>query len=88
MRGTPHEVLALLDPAFKHILIDGGANVIGQFMDCGLLNEVTVTRVPQEIGGGTPFMSARHKSALIPLSTKTFGVSPGFTQTHYRVETA
>ena len=70
-----------LEP-YRAIYVEG-SNVIKQFMDNKLLQDITVTRVPEEVKGGTRLMSEKHKASLFPLSTKKFGTA--FTQTHYLV---
>lgn len=54
MTGTPQEVVAQLEKRqFKHAYIDGGIT-IQRFLQAGLVNRITVSRVPVLIGEGIP----------------------------------
>ena len=54
MRGTPQEIVAQLEKRrFKHAYLDGGIT-IQRFLRDGLVDRITVTRVPVLIGEGIP----------------------------------
>ena len=54
MSGTPQEVVAQLERRkFKHAYVDGGIT-IQRFLRAGLINRITVNRVPVLIGEGVP----------------------------------
>jgi dihydrofolate reductase len=52
MSGTPQEIHSQLSSrGFKHVYVDGGITVQG-FLRAGLIQRITVTRVPVLIGDG------------------------------------
>jgi dihydrofolate reductase len=52
MSGTPEEIVARLEErGFKHAYVDGGIT-IQRFLKAGLVDRITVTRVPVLIGQG------------------------------------
>jgi dihydrofolate reductase len=54
MSGTPQEIVSQLEKRrFKHAYVDGGIT-IQQFLAAGLVDRITVTRVPILIGRGIP----------------------------------
>jgi dihydrofolate reductase len=54
MRGTPEEIVARLGASgIQHVYLDGGVT-IQRFLSAGLVNRLTITRVPVLIGGGIP----------------------------------
>lgn len=54
MSGTPREVAARLDVrGLTHLYIDGGATIRG-FLKAGLIQQLTITRVPILLGSGVP----------------------------------
>ena len=54
LEGTPREVHALLAArGFQHVYVDGGLTVQA-FLRAGLVQRLTVTRVPVLIGAGIP----------------------------------
>ncbi len=70
----------------KHCYVDGGKTIQG-FLRAGLIQEMTITRVPVLIGEGIPlFGPLPHDLALQHHSTKTF--ENGFVQDKYKIVTA
>lgn len=54
MAGSPDEILAkLAERGVKHVYVDGG-DTIRQFLRAGLIQRLTITRVPVLIGTGIP----------------------------------
>jgi dihydrofolate reductase len=54
MRGTPEEIVArLVASGIQHVYLDGGVT-IQRFLSAGLVDRLTITRVPVLIGEGIP----------------------------------
>lgn len=54
MDGAPQEIVdRLAKRGMKHLYIDGGAT-IRRFLDAGLIQRMTITRVPVLLGSGIP----------------------------------
>jgi dihydrofolate reductase len=63
--------------------VDGGKTIQG-FLDAGLIEELTITRVPILIGTGVPlFGPPNHDVRLTHIATRQF--ENGFVQSKYRV---
>lgn len=70
------------DAGEKDVLLAGGGNLAGQFMDCGLVDDLVFTVVPVVLGGGRPMLpvtAATKPAALV--GTRSAG--PGLVQLHY-----
>lgn len=68
---------------FKHLYIDGGQTIQG-FLAAGLIQELTLTRIPTLLGCGIPlFGSLAHAIQLEALHTQQY--DNGYVQTRYRV---
>jgi dihydrofolate reductase len=66
-----------------HLYVDGGKTIQG-FMNAGLIDELTITRVPIMIGTGVPlFGPLDHDVKLTHIATRQF--ESGFVQSKYRV---
>ncbi len=66
-----------------HLYVDGGKTIQG-FMKAGLIDELTITRVPILIGTGVPlFGPLNHDVRLTYIATRQF--ENGFVQSKYRV---
>lgn len=85
IEGSPQEILTKLKAqGFERIYLDGGADVIDQFMEAGLVDEATVTVMPVALASdGLLFMSDKHRSSLNAMCSFSFGA--GFVQTRYQV---
>lgn len=83
--GTPAEVLRhVVEQGVRHVYLDGG-QVIQQFLHDGLVDELTLTRLPVLIGQGLPlFGPLPHDMQLRHLETRTFAT--GLVQSRYAVE--
>jgi len=66
-----------------HLYVDGGKTIQG-FLNAGLIDELTITRVPILIGSGVPLFGALdHDVRLRHIATQQF--ENGFVQSKYRV---
>lgn len=70
------------DAGEKNVFLAGGANLAGQFMDCGLIDEMFVTVVPVALGAGRPMLPvARVTQPGALLETRS--EDTGLVQLHY-----
>jgi dihydrofolate reductase len=85
MSGTPQEIVSqLVKRRFKHAYVDGGIT-IQQFLAAGLVDRITVTRVPVLIGRGIPlFGPLPHDIHLRHLATRSY--KGGLVQSKYQAE--
>ena len=85
MSGTPQEIVSQLEKRrFKHAYVDGGIT-IQQFLSAGLVDRITVTRVPVLIGRGIPlFGPLPHDIHLKHLGTRAY--KGGLVQSKYQIE--
>lgn len=68
---------------FKHLYIDGGQTIQG-FLAAGLIQELTLTRIPTLLGCGIPlFDGLAHAIQLEALHTQQY--DNGYVQSRYRV---
>ena len=83
-RGSPEEVVSrLAGEGGEHLYIDGGVT-IQRFLRAGLIDEMTITRIPVLLGDGIPlFGSIGTELSLVHVETTDF--SNGFVQNRYRV---
>lgn len=67
----------------RDILISGGASVVGQCLDAGLVDEFTLSIAPVLLGGGTPLFADRSATERL----EQIGVisAPGVAHVTYRV---
>ena len=71
----------------KHIWLVGGAELIGGFLDAGVVDEFVLHVIPHMIGEGIPLMSPRHRDVPLKLSScRAFG--DGVVMLHYSVESS
>lgn len=84
MSGTPQEIAAQLETRqFKHAYVDGGIT-IQRFLQAGLVNRITVTRVPVLIGQGIPlFGPLPHDIHLQHVLTRSY--KGGLVQSEYAI---
>ena len=84
MSGTPAEILEQLEArGMKHIYVDGGFT-IQSFLRAGLIQRLTVTRVPVLIGEGIPLFGAvPHDIQLRHVATRQY--PDGLVQSEYEV---
>jgi dihydrofolate reductase len=74
MSGAPRDILETLSrEGFKHAYVDGGKTIQAYLRD-GLIQRITLTRVPVLIGDGIPlFGSLPHDVQLRHLRTRVLG---------------
>lgn len=84
IRGEAAEFHAdiVYDAGEKDVLLAGGGNIAGQFMDEGLIDEMVLTVVPVALGSGRPVLPVGSvtKPAVL-LETRSVG--EGLVQLHY-----
>ena len=84
LAGDPVLIVAqLAAQGLKHLYIDGG-QTIQSFLAAGLINEITITRIPVLLGKGIPLFSQlgdERKLCLIDSSAS----DNGFVQSRYQV---
>lgn len=85
MSGTPQEIVSQLEKRrFKHAYVDGGIT-IQRFLAAGLVDRITVTRVPLLIGQGIPlFGLLPHDIQLRHVATRSY--KGGLVQSKYDVK--
>ena len=85
MSGMPKEIVARLEKrGFKHAYIDGGIT-IQQFLKVGLVNRITVTRVPVLIGQGVPLFGPLPRDICLR-HVRTRSYKGGMVQSQYEVD--
>ena len=78
-----HLVERLETQGARHLYVDGGKTVQG-FLKAGLVDELTITRVPVLIGSGVPLFGPLDRDVgLTHVATRQF--ENGFVQSKYRV---
>jgi len=84
MAGEPEEIVAkLAAQGIKHVYVDGGITVQG-FLRAGLVQRLTITRVPVLIGDGIPlFGSLARDVQLRHLGTRQY--ASGLVTSEYEV---
>jgi dihydrofolate reductase len=84
MAGDPRDIVdQLAARGMKHLYIDGGVT-IQRFLNAGLIDRMTITRIPVMIGGGIPlFGPMQHDIRLEHLGTRSY--PSGLVTTEYAV---
>ena len=87
MGGAPAEIVSRLAASgTKHVYLDGGIT-IQEFLRAGLVQSLTITRVPVLIGEGIPlFGSLPHDLKLRHIATQQY--AGGLVKSEYEVVTA
>ena len=84
MSGTPREIIDRLSArGLKHLYIDGGVT-IQRFLAAGLIQHLTVTRIPVLLGSGIPlFGPIPHDIRLEHVRTRSY--PSGLVQSDYTI---
>jgi dihydrofolate reductase len=84
MSGEPAAILSQLDVrGIRHVYVDGGST-IQRFLEAGLIQSLTITRVPVIIGAGIPLFGAvQHDIILRHIGTRQY--ASGLVQSEYAV---
>lgn len=84
MVGAPAEIAAkLAAEGARHVYVDGGITIQG-FLRAGLIQRLTITRVPVLIGDGIPLFGALpHDVHLRHVETQSY--ASGLVKTEYQV---
>jgi len=84
MGGSPTEIVAKLTArGFRHLYVDGGVT-IQRFLREGLIQRLTITRVPVLIGGGIPLFAALPRDVRLR-HIQTQHYPSGLVKTEYEV---
>jgi len=82
---SPPELTELLaKEGKKHLYIDGGIT-IQRFLEAGLINEITITRIPVLLGSGIPLFTDTGNETELEL-IEAISSENGFVQERYRVK--
>lgn len=84
LSGAPEEITDILSKdGIRHIYVDGG-KTIQSFLRAGLVQRMTITRIPILIGRGIPLFGPLEQDIrLRHVDTKTY--SNGFIQSEYEI---
>lgn len=83
--SEPQALVAELEAAgFKHLYIDGGETV-RRFLRAGLIDDITITRIPILLGTGIPLFGSGTPEVRLDL-LNSHPYENGFVQVKYRVE--
>lgn len=84
MSGSPQDIVAQLSTrGFQHAYIDGGVT-IQRFLRAGLIQRLTVTRVPVLIGDGIPLFAGLPQDVKLR-HVRTQQYASGLVKTEYEV---
>lgn len=85
--GTPAEIVeGLAREGFGHAYVDGGRTIQG-FLRAGLVQKLTLTRVPVLLGAGIPLFGALPHDVPL-LHVRTRALANGLVQSEYEVVAA
>ncbi len=84
MFGLPRGIVARLsERGIKHIYVDGGFTIRG-FLEAGLIQHLTITRVPVLLGAGIPlFGYLPHDTRLEHVASQSY--PSGLVKSEYRI---
>jgi dihydrofolate reductase len=86
MEGTPAEIVERLSGrGWQHLYVDGGVTIQG-FLEAGLIQKMTITRVPVLLGSGIPLFGALSRDVwLRHVGTRSF--PSGLVTSEYEITT-
>lgn len=84
MSGEPAEILTQLEARdIRHVYVDGGIT-IQRFLQAGLIQRLTITRVPVLIGSGIPLFGALPRDVVLQhVATRHY--ASGLVQSEYEI---
>lgn len=84
MSGPPEEIVShLQESGAEHLYVDGGRTV-QRFLEAGLIQRLTITRIPVFIGSGIPLIGQLTEDIrLRHVTTRSY--ANGFVQSEYEV---
>ncbi len=84
MSGPPEEIVGhLQESGAEHLYVDGG-RTIQRFLEAGLIQRLTITRIPVFIGSGIPLIGQLSEDIRVRhLATRSY--ANGFEQSDYEV---
>jgi dihydrofolate reductase len=84
MSGTPHQIVArLAERGFNHLYIDGGVT-IQRFLEAGLIQHLTITRIPVLLGNGIPLFGPLSRDIRLEhIATRSY--PSGIVQSEYGI---
>jgi dihydrofolate reductase len=81
---VPTQLVSMLgSEGYKHLYIDGG-KTIQEFLKAGLVNDITITRIPILLGSGIPLFGELDHAVPVRLIA-TSSSDNGFVQVRYKV---
>lgn len=84
MSQKPEEVMASLEQeGYQHIYIDGG-QVVQSFINCGMVNDLIITRLPILLGHGRSLFGSTQQDIRLK-HIRTLSFPSGFVQSHYEI---
>jgi len=84
MSGDPAAIVAKLEArGVRHVYVDGGVT-IQRFLQAGLIQHLTITRVPVLIGAGIPLFGALQRDIVLR-HVRTRQFASGLVQSEYVV---
>ncbi len=84
LSGAPQAIVEKLEArGFHHLYVDGGI-VIQQFLHAGLIDRMTITRIPTLLGSGIPLFGPLEREVRLKhITTRSF--PSGMVQSEYEV---